>query len=130
MSSSDDTAYPALGSEAGPDTPNTAPTEASAGAGEAAAAWRALAPLMAARPIVRESANGGRAYPAKGTRALTERLPTVPAAIPIYSKAGDTRLLVIDLDTSKADRSAERIVASNCQLRPRNVEGSERVAYE
>ncbi len=117
MSSSDDTAHPALGSEAGADTPNAGPTQASGEAGEAAAAWRALAPLMAARPIVRESANGGRAYPKKGTRGLTDRLPAVPAAIPVFSAAGDTRLLVVDLDTSKADRaSVLRDVAAVTEL--------------
>ena len=31
---------------------------------------------------------------------MTARLPAVPAAVPIYSSAGDTRVLVIDLDTA------------------------------
>jgi len=78
------------------------PTELSA----ASAAWRALAPLIAGRPVVRESNNAGRAYPVRGQRSLTERLPAVPAAVPVYTAAGDTRVLVLDLDTSKADRAA------------------------
>lgn len=31
---------------------------------------------------------------------MTARLPAVPAAVPIYSSAGDTHVLVIDLDTA------------------------------
>ena len=33
---------------------------------------------------------------------MTVRLPAVPAAVPIYSAAGDTRVLVIDLDVARA----------------------------
>jgi len=107
MGSSQDSGYPQLGCEVGGDTPQVWPVlRDSAEVGEAAAAWRALAKLLAGRPICRESTNGGRAYPKKGTRGLTDRLPAVPAAIPVFSAAGDTRLLVIDLDTSKADRAA------------------------
>jgi len=106
-SSSHDSAYPELGSDVEGDTPLSSPvlrdaTEVT----EAADAWRALVQLLAARPIYRESTNGGRAYPRKLTRGLTDRLPAMPAAIPVYSHAGDTRLLVVDLDTSKADRAA------------------------
>lgn len=106
MSSSDSTAYPRPGVEVGADTPsNSLQDPAASQVSEAAAAWRALAPLIAGRPVVRESMNGGRAYPVRGQRALTERLPSVPAAVPVYSAAGDTHLLVLDLDTSKADRA-------------------------
>ena len=56
--------------------------------------------------MVRESSNGGRGYPARGQRPLTDRLPAVPAAVPVYSASGETRVLVLDLDTSKADRAA------------------------
>ena len=62
--------------------------------------------MLAGRPLVRESSNGGRSYPARGRRPLTDRLPAVPAAIPVYSGSGDTRLLVVDLDTARADRAA------------------------
>lgn len=104
MSSSHDSAYPQLDLGVQRDTPKKLAAARRLDEVEAAAAWRALAPLLAGRPIARESTNGGRAYPAKGTRALTDRLPPVPAAIPVYSKAGETRVLVIDLDTSRADR--------------------------
>ncbi len=105
-SSSDGTSYPQLGSDFEGDTPHVSPVlRDAAEVTEAADAWRALVQLLAARPIYRESTNGGRAYPRKLTRGLTERLPAMPAAIPVYSHAGDTRLLVVDLDTSKADRA-------------------------
>lgn len=107
MSSSDTTVYPQPGVEVDGDTPHaTQPTDLAAQVSAAAAAWRALAPLIAGRPVVRESLPGGRAYPIRGQRMLTDRLPSVPAAVPIYSAAGDTGVLVLDLDTSKADRAA------------------------
>ena len=107
MSSSDNNVYPQPGVGVGNDTPQHSPENPIPGqVSDAAAAWRALAPLIAGRPVVRESLNGGRAYPIRGQRALTERLPHVPAAVPVYSAAGDTRMLVLDLDTSKADRAA------------------------
>ncbi len=106
MSSSNSIVYPQLGCEVEGDTPQVSPVlRDSAEVSEAAEAWRALAKLLAGRPICRESTNGGRAYPKKGNRGLTDRLPAVPAAIPVFSAAGDTRVLVIDLDTSKADRA-------------------------
>ena len=67
----------------------------------AAAVWSALTPLLAGRPVVRESRDGGRSYRARWQRPLTGRVPvSVPAAVPIYSSAGDTRFLVVDLDAS------------------------------
>lgn len=104
MSSSDSTRFPQSGLEVGSDTPHSPPPRDAADVTAAADAWRALAQLLAARPIYRESTHG-RDYPRKLTRGITDRLPAVPAAIPVYSHAGDTRLLVIDLDTSKADRA-------------------------
>ncbi len=107
MCSSDSTVCPQEEVEVGADTPHDSQESPVSGqVSEAAAAWRALAPLIAGRPVVRESLNGGRAYPIRGQRALTDRLPHVPAAVPVYSAAGDTRVLVLDLDTSKADRAA------------------------
>jgi len=50
---------------------------------------------------VRKSRNGGHAYLRRWERPLTSRLPAVPAAVPIYSAAGDTRVLVVDLDASR-----------------------------
>jgi len=64
-----------------------------------------LTPLLAGRPVVRESRDGGRNYHAKWQRPLTGRvLLSVPAAVPIYSAAGDTRVLVVDLDCSRGGR--------------------------
>ncbi len=106
MSSSHDSSYPPPGPGPEGDTPQGSRSlRDTTEMREAADAWRVLAKLLAGRPICRESTNGGRAYPKKGTRGLTDRLPSMPAAIPVYSIAGDTRLLVIDLDTSKADRA-------------------------
>jgi len=55
---------------------------------------------------VRESRTGGHSYLRRWERPLTARLPAVPAAVPIYSAAGDTRVLVIDLDASRGDPDA------------------------
>jgi len=65
-----------------------------------------LAPLLAGRPRVRESRTGGHTYLRRWERPLTARLPAVPAAVPIYSAAGDTRVLVIDLDASRGGPDA------------------------
>lgn len=72
----------------------------------AAHAWSTLAPLLAARPRVRESRNGSHTYLRRWERPLTARLPAVPAAVPIYSAAGDTRFLVVDLDASRGGSGA------------------------
>jgi len=71
-------------------------------------AWAVLAPLLAGRPRVRESRTGGHTYLRRWERPLTARLPAVPAAVPIYSAAGDTRVLVIDLDASRGGTEAVR----------------------
>ncbi|HEY5114896.1 MAG TPA: hypothetical protein VIJ00_05175, partial [Nakamurella sp.] len=73
-----------------------------------AQAWAVLAPLLAGRPRVRESRTGGHTYLRRWERPLTARLPAVPAAVPIYSAAGDTRVLVIDLDSSRGGPDAVR----------------------
>jgi DNA-binding transcriptional ArsR family regulator len=74
----------------------------------AAEVWSALAPLLAGRGRVRESRSGGHTYLRRWERPLTSRLPAVPAAVPIYSGAGDTRVLVIDLDSSRGGAEAVR----------------------
>jgi hypothetical protein len=74
----------------------------------AAQTWSTLAPLLAGRPRVRESRNGGHGYLRRWERPLTARLPAVPAAVPIYSAMGDTRVLVIDLDASRGGTEAVR----------------------
>ena len=70
--------------------------------------WSTLAPLLAGRPRVRESRGRSHQYLHRWERPLTDRLPAVPAAVPIYSGAGDTRVLVIDLDSGKAGPEAVR----------------------
>jgi hypothetical protein len=74
----------------------------------AAEVWSVLTPLLAARPRVRESRGGGHTYLRRWERPLTTRLPAVPAAVPIYSAAGDTRVLVVDLDASRGGVEAVR----------------------
>ena len=71
--------------------------------------WSVLAPLLAGRPRVRESrGGGGHSYLRRWERPLTARLPAPPAAVPIYSGAGDTRVLVVDLDASRGGVDAVR----------------------
>ncbi len=71
----------------------------------AATVWAALAPLLAGRLEVRESRNGGGSYRGGWRRSFGSHVPgSVPAAVPIYSNAGDTRLLVVDLDVKLGGR--------------------------
>ncbi len=88
----------------------------------AARVWAALTPLLAGRPEVRESRNGGRSYRGAWRRSFASHVPgSVPAAVPIYSNAGDTRLLVVDLDVKLggrvqvlADAAAVRALVARC----------------
>ena len=65
---------------------------------DAAAAWKALAPLIAARPTIRVCNPATNKFDT--TRNLTSRLPQVPAAVMIYLR-GRTQLLVLDFDTKR-----------------------------
>lgn len=67
--------------------------------------WEALAPLLAQRPVVRESRNF-KDYYGRWSRPLTGRLPGCPAAVPVYTASGDTRVLVVDLDVGTAGVNA------------------------
>ena len=99
--------------EASPSAARVDPALDSASQRRAAdAAWASLAQLLAGRPRVRESRTGGHTYLRRWERPLTARLPAVPAAVPIYSAAGDTRVLVIDLDASRGGTEAVRRDAS------------------
>ncbi|MFD8560565.1 hypothetical protein ACFV1N_25105 [Streptosporangium canum] len=52
---------------------------------------------------MRRSPDGGQSFPAKYQRRLTTALPDRPATVPTFDqKAGTGRLLVADLDTSRA----------------------------
>lgn len=69
---------------------------------QAAKAWAALAPLLAGQPRVRLSRDGGKTYPLKHERALTETLPTFPAAVRIFGKDGTCSAIFLDFDSSVA----------------------------
>ena len=75
----------------------TAPTEVP----DPATQWRALAPVIAGQPRVRESRDGGRNYPARWERALQDELPRVPAAVRLYGPDGTLRCLAADFDVSR-----------------------------
>ncbi|MEH0110603.1 helix-turn-helix domain-containing protein [Tersicoccus sp. MR15.9] len=62
--------------------------------------WSALAPLLAGQARVRLSRDGGRSYPQRYERDLTSGLPTVPAAVRIFSRTGTCRTLCLDFDSS------------------------------
>lgn len=68
----------------------------------AAQEWAALAPLLAGQPRVRLSRDGGKTYPQKHERALTETLPTFPAAVRIFGKDGSCSAIFLDFDSSIA----------------------------
>lgn len=68
---------------------------------QAAAEWRALAPLLASRPRVRISKDGGKTYRDSGERELTERLPSFPAAVLTCGRDGLVRTICLDLDVSR-----------------------------
>lgn len=69
-------------------------------------AWRALAGEISGRGRMRVSKDGGRTYPLRGERNITDDLPNQPAAVLIYDNAGSARTLCVDLDTSKGGREA------------------------
>lgn len=98
-----DSAHPAAGPE---DTANTSDISTET----PATVWAALVPLLAGRPLVRESRDATPrrrgTYSARWARKLTDRLPAVPAAVPVYAGDGSTRVLVVDLDVSKGGVAA------------------------
>jgi DNA-binding transcriptional ArsR family regulator len=65
-------------------------------------AWAALALLLAGQPRVRLSRDGGKSYPQKHERALTEALPSFPAAVRIFGKDGTCAAIFLDFDSSVA----------------------------
>lgn len=69
---------------------------------DAAQAWAALAPLLAGQARVRLSRDGGKTYPQKHERSLTETLPTFPAAVKIFGKDGTCAAIFLDFDSSVA----------------------------
>ena len=69
---------------------------------EPALAWAALAPLLAGQPRVRLSRDAGKTYPQKHERALTESLPSFPAAVRIFGADGTCAAIFLDFDSSVA----------------------------
>ena len=69
--------------------------------------WAALAAVLAQRPVMRVSREGGRSYPASRQRPLAQRLPSQPAAVPTWRADGTTCLVVCDLDTKLGDVTAD-----------------------
>jgi DNA-binding transcriptional ArsR family regulator len=67
-----------------------------------ARAWAALAPLLAGQPRVRLSRDAGKTYPQKHERALTEALPSFPAAVRIFGTDGTCAAIFLDFDSSVA----------------------------
>src|SRR5512135_1027130 len=59
----------------------------------AEAAWRVFAPLVAARPVMRVSGDGGRSYPR--ARVLAAQRPGVPAAVATFDSDGRAPSVVL-----------------------------------
>jgi hypothetical protein len=65
-------------------------------------------PALAGTPHVRISRDGGRTYPARFARPLPAEPPGQPCTIPVFHPASGTgRMLVLDLDVSRAARAAD-----------------------
>ncbi len=63
--------------------------------------WDVFAPVLAGRPLVRVSRDGGLTYPRSSQRRLGSR-PTAPAAVPLFDAAAASgRVLLADLDVSR-----------------------------
>ena len=56
--------------------------------------------MLAGQPRVRISRDGGRSYPQRFERDLTDQLPASPAAVRIFGKDGTCRALFLDFDAS------------------------------
>ncbi|MGZ6869240.1 MAG: non-homologous end-joining DNA ligase LigD, partial [Frankiaceae bacterium] len=66
-----------------------------------------FAPLVAARPVMRVSGDGGSSYPL--ARRLSVERPVVPAAVATFDAEGRASNVVFDLDVSKG--GPERVAA-------------------
>ncbi|MBX7445990.1 MarR family transcriptional regulator [Arthrobacter sp. MAHUQ-56] len=74
-----------------------------------ASVWAALSPFLAGQPRVRLSRDGGKTYPQKHERNLSEALPSLPAAVRIFGKDGTCAAIFLDFDSSIA--GLERVQA-------------------
>lgn len=70
------------------------------GVSDPADQWSALALAISGCGRVRVSRDGGRTYPRRNERAISE-LPNQPAAVLIYDRAGAARTFCVDLDVSR-----------------------------
>ena len=75
-----------------------APTAPAGALTDPAAAWKALAPLIAARPTIRVWNPATNKF--DRSTNLTSRLPRVPAAVMLYLH-GRTQVLALDFDTKR-----------------------------
>ena len=74
----------------------------------AEAAWRLVTPSIAATPHVRVSRDGGRTFPARHARPLSNDPPGQPATVAVYDPGSATgRMLALDLDPSRIRISAD-----------------------
>lgn len=76
-----------------------------------AEAWSALAPLLAGRPRVRLSRDGGRNYPLRHERDLTATLPPQPAAVLVHAPDGTCSCLCLDFDAKEATGGEPAVLA-------------------
>ena len=80
----------------------------------APAAWGSVVPALAGTPQIRISRDGGRTYPARHARPLPAEPPGQPCTIPVFHPASGTgRMLVLDLDVSRAGRAADGPAVGN-----------------
>lgn len=75
--------------------------------------WKQLSPLLAARRSMRLCGTDGKF---DTSRALTTRLPAVPAAVPLYNARGRTVVLALDFDaklhgSTQVDADVARVLA-------------------
>ena len=68
--------------------------------------WRALATKISGRGRMRVSRDGGRTYPLRGERDITDKLPNQPAAVLIYDRSGCAHTFCVDLDASRGGPEA------------------------
>jgi hypothetical protein len=68
--------------------------------------WRALAARISGRGRMRVSRDGGRTYPLRGERDITDKLPNQPAAVLIFDTGGCAKTFCIDLDASRGGSDA------------------------
>lgn len=69
--------------------------------------WARLAHRLAARGRVRISRDGGKNYPRKHERYVTDQLPAYPAAVRLFDDDGCAPVFVVDLDAKTPETRAQ-----------------------